>query len=68
MSAAARSDLHDVTLVLHHETAQALLVSETGDKRKAVWLPKSQIEFEKRPKATVEVIAPEWLLIDKGLL
>lgn len=68
MSAAARSDLHDVTLVLHHETAQALLVSEAGDKRKAVWLPKSQITFDKKPKATVAVTAPEWLLTDKGLL
>jgi len=68
MSAAARSHLQDVMLVLHHETAHALLVSEAGDKRKAVWLPKSQIEFEKKPKATVSVTAPEWLLTDKGLL
>lgn len=63
-----RSFLIDITLQLHHETDRAILVSDTEDKDDAVWLPKSQIEIERKAKGVVEVTAPEWLLLDKGLL
>lgn len=43
----SRSDLVDVTMTLHIETANAIRVSDDGDKEKGVWLPKSQIEFTK---------------------
>ena len=41
---ALRSDLVDIALYLHHETAKAWLLSETGDPARAEWLAKSQAE------------------------
>jgi len=63
-----RSDLIDVTLQLHHETERAILVSDTGEPDEAVWLAKSQIEFETKPRGIVEVTMPEWLAIERRLL
>jgi hypothetical protein len=69
-----KSDLVDLTLQLHHETWPgiadhgAVLVSDDGDKRKAVWLPKSAVEIERKPKAIVIVTMPERLAIEKGLV
>lgn len=61
--------LVDLTLHPHAETEKALLVSENGDKSKAVWLPKTQIEFEGNSRTGyVEVTLPEWLAQDKGLI
>ena len=73
-----KSDLTDLTLALHHETALAVLVSETGDEKKAKWLPKSKVEVEKTGKvvqgtvgarkfAVVIVTLPEWLAVEKEL-
>lgn len=73
MSKAARSKLFDVTVHLHHETypgerdAGAILVSDMGNRSKAVWLPKAQVEFEIVSGAIIKVTLPEWLAIDKGL-
>jgi hypothetical protein len=68
--------LTDLTMVLHYDNPArgAVLVSETGEESKAVWLPKSQIEISsngKTAKATttkgkpitlpvVEVTLPIW--------
>ena len=79
MVATMKSDLTDLTLALHHETDKAVLVSETGDEKKAKWLPKSKVEVETTGKfvqatvgarkfAVVIVTLPEWLAIDKGLV
>lgn len=58
--------MNEYQLHVHHETPSAFLVSDTGN---AVWLPKSQIDWE--PPATtgtvVEFLVPEWLAIEKGL-
>ena len=63
-----KSDLHDFYLHKHAETERAILVSETGDRDKAVWLPKSQIEVSDGPnRLLVEVAMPEWLAVEKGL-
>jgi hypothetical protein len=73
------NDLHDFELQLHWETDKALLVSDTGIKEQAVWLPKSKIEFEMigatvggadkgNAGGRVQVQCPEWLAIEKGLL
>jgi hypothetical protein len=72
MSSAARAHLLDLTMLLHHETKLAVLVSDDGDKTNAVWLPKSQIEIEKKLRKErglfiVDVTLPERLAIDKGL-
>jgi len=63
-----RSDLADVTVQLNQITARAILVSSDGEIEKAVWLPKSQIEFEGEPGAVAEVTLPEWLAIERGLV
>lgn len=68
--------LHDVRMKLHHETQPgkttlgALLVSETGDKDKAVWLPKSQIEFVEVPGKSgyLDITMPLWLAEEKELV
>lgn len=76
------SDLVDITLVLHHQTDRAVLVSITGEEARAVWLPKSRIEVERTGGGivgtrkdgaqmsleTVVVTVPEGLAKDKGLL
>jgi hypothetical protein len=35
-----------LALVLHHETDKALLVSDSGDRAKATWIPKSMVSIE----------------------
>lgn len=60
---AGRSDLIDCAVQLHHETPKAWLVSDDGDKARAVWIPKSQAEF-----ADGVVTMPEWLAKEKGLI
>ena len=66
-----RSDLVDLLLCRHAETARAVLVSDDGDAAKAVWLPLSQCEVEPKPAlgpAIVEVTCLEWLAAAKGLI
>ena len=74
--------LHDLTMALHYDTGKAVLVSETGDEAKAVWLARSQIEVESTGKQTdavkkdgeivkvalVTVTVPEWMAKQKGLI
>lgn len=61
------SKLVDLSLHYHLATDKAIMVSENGDEDKAVWLPKSQIEYEIK-KGSVEVTLPEWLAKAKGLI
>ncbi len=67
------SDLVDILCHQHAETKLAILVSDDGNEKRAVWLPKSQVEIAPNPatggsRAIVLVTAPEWLLTSKGLL
>jgi hypothetical protein len=39
------SKLVDLDVIIHHETDKAYLVSDTGNKDDAKWVPKSQCEF-----------------------
>lgn len=67
-----RSDLVDLLLFEHHRTAAAVLVSDDGEERSAVWLPLSQVEIEAKPAKAggreVMVTLPEWLASNKGLI
>lgn len=77
-----KSDLADYDLAFHYDTGKAVLVSDTGDEAKAVWLPKSHIEIVKTDKTVkgirkdgqamnwplVTVTVPEWLAKEKGLI
>lgn len=62
-----RSDVIDLEVHLHHETDRAVLVSDTGDKADAVWLPKSQVEIEEYGTCHM-VTLPEWLAEERGLI
>jgi len=65
----SKNELADVTVQLHHETPRAILVSDDGDSEKAVWLPLSQIEFEKTSKPSIiTVTLPVWLAKERGLI
>ena len=64
-----KSDLVDITVSKHAETAEAVLVSDTGHSAEAKWLPKSQIEIEPASQKGLFVVTmPEWLAIDKGFV
>jgi hypothetical protein len=68
-SEARKSDLIDVALAVHGETDRAILVSESGFREDAVWLPKSQIEIERGDRQDfVTITMPEWLALDKRLI
>ena len=77
-----RVKLHDFEMVLHYDTGRAILVSDTGEEVRAVWLPKSKIEFHPGSKqvsavkkdgqrvtlSVITVTIPEWLAKEKGLI
>ena len=67
------SDLIDLTLQKHAETKLAILVSDDGNEKRAVWLPLSQCEVAAAPgtggvRGLVLVTLPEWLATSKGLV
>lgn len=64
----SKSDLVDVAVQLHHETERAVLVSDSGDREKAIWIPLSQCEVEKRKGGVVVVTMPEWMAFERGLI
>lgn len=66
-----KSDLIDLDMVVHAETPKAWLLSDDGDRKHAVWIPKSQAEFEHRERGnmpTGTLTCPEWLAKEKGLI
>lgn len=65
-----KREIIDIAGCLHAETEKAILFSDTADKKDAVWLPKSQVEFERdgSQERFVTVTLPEWLAKDKGLI
>ena len=76
------SNTIDLEMVLHYDTGKAVQVSDTGEEKRAVWLPKSQIEIDSTGKSipavkkdgqhsvlpVVSIRCPEWLAKDKGLI
>lgn len=67
------SDLTDILVTKHAETKLAILVSDDGVEKNAIWLPKSQIEIAPNPatggsRAIVLVTLPEWLALTKNLI
>lgn len=61
-------ELTDIMMHLHYQTANAIMVSDDGDKEKAIWLPKSQVEFTEPKNNITEVTMPTWLAKEKGLI
>lgn len=67
----SRNELVDLTLALLAETELAILVSDDGTEKKAVWVPRSQVEIERlKPSGSNEAIVtmPSWLAQSKGLI
>jgi hypothetical protein len=65
----SKNELTDVTVQLHHETHRAILVSDDGDSENGVWLPLSQIEYEKTNKPGIILVTlPTWLAKERGLI
>jgi hypothetical protein len=66
----SRWDKVTLTFVVHRETDKAILVSDDGDRKKAEWLPLSQIkitrEWVEGDNEGVEVEVPQWLAEEKG--
>lgn len=60
--------LCDLELHLHAETDKAILVSTDGNADDAVWVPKSQCEYEIKKKNLILVTMPEYLATDKELV
>lgn len=65
MSEVQRSDLQDLALHCHHETDAAWLLSDTGLRDDAKWLPKSQGERGAGRYANIWTM-PEWIAVDRG--
>lgn len=63
-----KSELVDLTMQVHMKTERAILVSDDGDRDKAVWLPLSQIETEPKSASVVIITLPVWLAHEKGLI
>jgi hypothetical protein len=64
-----KSDLVDIEACRHAETSRAILVSDDGERKHAVWLPKQHCEIAPgKASNRVTVTMPEWLAVDKGLV
>jgi hypothetical protein len=61
------NELVDILCQQHHETDRAYLVSDDGDRERAV-LPKSQVERgDAKGRGVYIFTMPTWLAADKGL-
>lgn len=67
-------NLTDIEVHIHAETkrgepnAGAILVSLDGEKKSAVWLPKSAVEFEETSPGIWTVTLPLAMAMEKGLV
>jgi len=64
-----KSDLVDITACRHAETSKAILISDDGDREKAVWVPKLHCEIAPGKRSEIVIVTmPEWLALEKGLI
>lgn len=63
-----KSNIIDIDVHIHITTERAVLVSETGDRDAAEWLPLSQVEIEMTGPAAASLSIPEWLAQERGLI
>ena len=62
-----KSDLIDISVIVQHQTENAVLVDHGGTE--AVWLPLSQIGIEPNTDGkTHDVTLPEWLAREKEMI
>jgi hypothetical protein len=66
---ARNNEVVELTLQLHHETDKAYLVSDSGDRDEAVWLPKSMsLQGDQKGPGIYLFEMPEWLAVEKKLM
>ncbi len=59
----------DIQVHEHARTEKAILVSDSGDKKDAIWLPLSQVTVHNTEVNFIrDIIIPEWLAKEKGLI
>lgn len=69
-----KSDLVEIECQLHHETKPgnpdegAFLVSLDGDRKRAVWVPKSICQIGAQDRSSVTLTMSERTAVDKGLV
>lgn len=65
-----RSSEVEMKVFVHRETDAAWQVSDTGELKDAVWLPKSQVDDggDAECGKVGEFLVPEWLALEKGLI
>ena len=62
-----RSDIIDVTVIIKHETAKAVLVDHGG--KEPCWLPRSAIEIEANTDGRTHTVSlPQNLAEEKGMV
>lgn len=61
----SRKELYDASFEFLRETEKAICVTEGDDVE--IWLPKSQIEYERKADGSVEVTMPLWLAQEKEI-
>jgi hypothetical protein len=67
----SRNDRIEISVTLHADppSALAILVSDDGNESSAVWLPRSQIEYDGGDEGDIITVElPEWLAEAKGLI
>lgn len=62
-----KSDLVDLPVQIHARTERAILVSDDGERERAVWLPLAHVEIVAEGRHHV-VTLPEWLALERGLI
>lgn len=64
----AASNVVDIEVKIHWETEDAWLVSTSGEKKDAVWVPKSKVEMDESDGGIALMTIPEWLATEKGFV
>jgi hypothetical protein len=63
------SNMIEFVMKIHRETEKAFLLSDDGDEKKAIWLPKSQVNvLEEMADEHVRIEVPEWLAQKQNLI
>lgn len=65
-----RSNLKDIPVYYRRETEKAWAIANPDGSANLIWLPKSQCQLERGegPNEADILTAPEWILIEKGLI
>jgi hypothetical protein len=59
----------EFVMKLHRETEKAILVSDDGEEKNAIWLPKSQVTVQEQlADEHIRIEVPEWLAQKQNLI